>query len=595
MNPIAVETGQFNMNGNPLSLVFSRLKGVKKNGAQWLALCPAHEDKNQSLSIKEGTDGRVLIKCFAGCTTKTVVETLGLRMSDLFPKQMSEGKKAKTLLGEPVATYPYRDKKGNLLYEVCRYDEPKDFRLRRPDGRGSWVYNMDGVRRVLYHLPEVSKAFIVWFVEGEKAVEALRKLGFTATCSPFGADAWAKQEKDWKISKPLAGKTVIILPDNDEPGEKHALNVAQSLYGKAKTIKIVKLPGLPEGGDVFDFIQTHGAEKSANLLNDLTISTPIWKPQKPFITVNELLSMEFPEETPVIADGILPMGGGLIIAGESGAGKSLLRLDLAIHLVMGWKWFDMDISIKRKVFIFQFENTLNNEKYRLQKMLKGLEINILPDILDFSEPSLRVDMSLKGDKKKALETVEKANPDVIIWDPLSSIHSADENKNIPMREVLDSITEINRKTKTTSIIIHHFGKPGPDRDTDHRARGASAIRDWADTLIAMTLKSHEYKTLRYLEFVKVRNGPQHKPILLERDDHFIHRVTEEDVFCPPEKVREILSSMGGKVESQDTLKKEIIAKMKCSEKTARNAIKLAVEQIAIRAIKDGKRNEYQIA
>lgn len=64
-----------------------RLEGVRQNGGSWTAKCPAHDDRKPSLTVTEGSDGRVLINCFAGCAPVAVLEALGLRMRDLFPRR----------------------------------------------------------------------------------------------------------------------------------------------------------------------------------------------------------------------------------------------------------------------------------------------------------------------------------------------------------------------------------------------------------------------------------------------------------------------------------------------------------------------------
>lgn len=75
-----------------VSQFLSALKGVRSNGNGWTALCPAHEDRNKnSLSINQGTDGRVLLKCFAGCETERIVDARGLTMADLFEKATGRG------------------------------------------------------------------------------------------------------------------------------------------------------------------------------------------------------------------------------------------------------------------------------------------------------------------------------------------------------------------------------------------------------------------------------------------------------------------------------------------------------------------------
>ena len=144
-----------------------------------------------------------------------------------------------------AATYDYLDEKGKLLFQVVRYD-PKDFRQRRPDGHGGWIWSVKTVRTVPYHLPEMLEAGdrTIFVCEGEKAVEALRGLGLLATCGPGGAGKWRD-----KWATYFAGSDVAILPDNDEAGRKHADLVARSIVTKAQSIRVVELPGLPQKGD----------------------------------------------------------------------------------------------------------------------------------------------------------------------------------------------------------------------------------------------------------------------------------------------------------------------------------------------------------
>ncbi|MBI3910614.1 MAG: hypothetical protein HY320_06745 [Armatimonadetes bacterium] len=148
--------------------VLTRLEGVRRNGSGWMARCPAHDDGRASLSLGEGGDGRVLLKCFAGCETPAIVAALGLEMSDLFPPREAEAAAPRARI---VTTYDYLDENRKLLFQVVRY-APKDFRQRRPDGNGDWTWKLDGVRRVLYRLPEVLKSVAeectIYITEGER-------------------------------------------------------------------------------------------------------------------------------------------------------------------------------------------------------------------------------------------------------------------------------------------------------------------------------------------------------------------------------------------------------------------------------------------
>jgi len=284
----------------------------------------------------------------------------------------------------------------------------------------------------------------------------------------------------------------------------------------------------------------------------------------------------------VIANGILPKGGGLILAGESGEGKSLLRLELAIHLALGQDLWNLDVPTAQKVLIIQFENTEFIEAYRLKKMLEGLGIDTCPDNLLFSTPSTRFDLGDKKDLALLIQMIGKYQAQVVIYDPLSSLHRANENDNAQMRWIMDNLTQISRRTNTSSIVVHHYGKPSKDDSGNgYRTRGASSIKDWCDTLIGVSRQKGE-TILRTLDFVKVRNGPEPKSVTLERNkETFVHFLVDQEEICPPGKVKAILARLGGRVESQEELLKAIMEETDCGVRRARHFVKQAVSTGAI--------------
>src|SRR5437667_207057 len=146
-----------------------------------------------------------------------------------------------------IATYDYTDEAGKLLFQCVRF-EPKAFRQRRPDDNGGWIWNLQGLTRVLYRLPEILKAQTICIAEGEKDVDTLCTLGFTATTNPLGAGKWRDE-----YSEPLRGKDVIVfgdVGDPDQKGERHTEQVIQSLNGKAKLLTHLRLPdGFHDGSD----------------------------------------------------------------------------------------------------------------------------------------------------------------------------------------------------------------------------------------------------------------------------------------------------------------------------------------------------------
>lgn len=199
----------------------------------WKGFCPSHRDKKASLGVSEKPDGQILLKCFAGCALEQILEALGMRKQDLFPVRARHR--------EIAFQYNYYDEKYCLLYRLVRL-KPKAFYFERPDGRGGWIRNAEGVRKVLYRLPEVLAAQRVAIVEGEKDCRTIRKLEkflafpYTATTSG-SADSWKTEYSEW-----LRGKDVVIVPDKGKAGARFRREVVRSLRDKASSLKVVKLP-----------------------------------------------------------------------------------------------------------------------------------------------------------------------------------------------------------------------------------------------------------------------------------------------------------------------------------------------------------------
>lgn len=254
--------------------VLNRLRGVRKSGKGWTAKCPAHDDNHNSLSLSEGSGGKALLYCHAGCPYKRIIAELGFIANN-------------NIMHRSVKAYPYYDENGALLYEALRY-EPKGFAVRRPDGNDGYINNLNGVRRVLYRLPELHKAKAgqqtILIVEGEKDADRLAKLGFTVTTNVGGAGKWRED-----YSEELRGQFVAILPDNDDAGRKHGEKVAHSLHGIAASVKIIELPGLLPKGDVSNWLDTGGTPETLRALINVAPSKP-----NPFVPNSGQIHKTFP-------------------------------------------------------------------------------------------------------------------------------------------------------------------------------------------------------------------------------------------------------------------------------------------------------------
>ncbi len=229
-----------------------KLQNVRKTSNGWVALCPSHDDRQHSLSIKVA-DGRILLKCFAACDVNRIVSALQIELKDLFTDMRKTAAKSNSQPKKIAAVYQYTDENGKLLYENVRF-EPKDFRQRRFDENGNEVWNLNGARRVPYRLPELVEGAKgtaeIWLCEGEKDADNLRKFGFTV--SSF---------KNWKaeFNDFLKTSDVVLFADHDTAGLKQANDAAQLLFGNVASLKVVDLfssQPLPEkhGADVSDFI-----------------------------------------------------------------------------------------------------------------------------------------------------------------------------------------------------------------------------------------------------------------------------------------------------------------------------------------------------
>lgn len=247
-----------------LNEVLARLRVVRGPDArgEHVCWCPFHADgqgkppHEPNLQVSERG-----FFCHA-CGTKGGLRQLAERLGVSIPAADSS----------PESTYDYRDENGDLLYQVCRYPSKK-FLQRRPNRSGGWAWDLRGVRRVLYRLPElvVAPNGRVHVTEGEKDADRLAREGLIATTNSGGAGKWRKE-----YAEALQGREVVILPDNDEAGRKHAQQVARSLHGVARCVKVVELPGLPQKGDVSEWLDAgHNAEE----LNALAEAVPEWQPQ----------------------------------------------------------------------------------------------------------------------------------------------------------------------------------------------------------------------------------------------------------------------------------------------------------------------------
>lgn len=247
---------------------------VKKYGnGKAQALCPAHPDKEASLTITQGNDGKTLLKCHAGCSSESVVLAAGLKMADLFSENRLSEERWRTYIESREkrkieAVYNYVSINGEYAYTKIRLEGKKMLFGMLKDGR--FEYGLKGRSKKEFNaifgsVPRIKEAIErkepIFIPEGEKDVNTLIKKGYVAfSCG--GANDWNKN-----VSELCNGAEVIILADNDDPGKKLAATIEKDLKGISKRVKIiVPMPDTPKA-DITDYFEAgHTVEEFENLI-----------------------------------------------------------------------------------------------------------------------------------------------------------------------------------------------------------------------------------------------------------------------------------------------------------------------------------------
>lgn len=246
------------------------------------AKCPCHNDKNASLTISHMGD-KTFMYCHAGCETGDILESVGLKMSDLYDQPLQQDSKSN---GNIEKIYKFFDENGDLAYEKIRFKGKKFSHRRYENGVEVWglsegvytetfpgsnSYSMKdrpGAKElwlperehILYNLPNliegVKNGQTVYIVEGEKDADNVIKRGLIATTTSIGATKGDLGKKWLKsFNKYFKGANVVLVPDNDKPGMAFMDHVAKQLKSVANSVKIIELPGLATKGDISDWLE----------------------------------------------------------------------------------------------------------------------------------------------------------------------------------------------------------------------------------------------------------------------------------------------------------------------------------------------------
>ncbi|MQA01740.1 MAG: AAA family ATPase [Streptosporangiales bacterium] len=390
---------------------------VITNGTGHKAQCPAHDDRNPSLSVR-GIEGQALLHCHAGCDWRDVLDALALTPADLFDDQAG-------------ARYGYDD--GRIVHRT----PAKAFRQSGNTHGDAQLYRRSRVDDA------VKAGQTVYLVEGEKDVHALEAIGAVATTAPMGATNWTKVDPS-----PLAGAHLAVVPDRDPAGEKWLHDVLDSVDGKAASVSVFT----PKTGkDAADHVAAgHG-------LNDLT---PIPTPTEVSTRQVRLTPASTIKPRPVrwLWADRLPAGEVCLTPGRGGVGKSTFHAWVIAHLTRG-TLPGVHQGEPRACIIAAVEDSWQRTIVpRLIAAGADLELAYRADVV--TDEGAELSLTLPADCDALAGEVDRVGAVLLSLDPLMSTinGSLDTHKDRDVRQALEPLARLADQAGITVLGNAHFNK-----------------------------------------------------------------------------------------------------------------------------------------
>lgn len=423
---------------------------------------------------------------------------------------------------EIEATYDYTDEEGRLLFQTVRQvfknadgtpvmtgagKPKKTFLQRRKTDDGQWVWNVQETRIVPYRLPDLVRAVSggqqVFVVEGERKADLLRRLGVQATCNPMGAGKWLAE-----FAPLFAGAEVVILPDNDEAGQKHAATVAASLFGTAAAVRIVALPGLPDKGDV---IEWHSAGGDVHDLLALVEESPVWAPPAPKLRYGAVWFKDIDHalaEPEWLVEDMLTRGDISLAYGPSQSGKSFFATHVAMAIVRGSPIFGKHVRKGGVVYIAAEGKKGFKKRLRAYRQEFGIEpeeaiyLLLIPSAVDLftkdgDTTGILEDLGLvQSMLRKAGQTLE-----LVVIDTHAAVSpGANENASEDMSRSLKAYQRIQESTGAHVMIVHHKNAAGD------KPRGHTSLYAAADNAIEVMCDEAKNRTAKIAKMKDAEDG-----------------------------------------------------------------------------------------
>jgi hypothetical protein len=458
------------VNARDLAILLADGGRAKPSAGQWMVCCPAHDDTTPSLSVADGHSGPV-IKCFAGCDNDTILEARGLTWREVLDDEESG---ISQLIREPVI-YEYRDAQGKAVFEVVRQPN-KQFRQRqRSDSEPSgYQWNLRGVTRVLYHLPDVIRAVNqgheVWITEGEKDADAVREHGVCATTNSGGAGKWLDQYTEY-----LTDASVTIWADADEPGRVHARDVRDRLLPIAGQVRIVEAQHGSKDAYAH-FLAGYG-------LDDVLVTVPYQPVEVPelFLRLDEFIDKPR-ERDPWVIPTLMRRGELLVLTGFEGMGKSALMKQIAVTAAIGTHPFNTLVQkdTPARVVYIDCENPDDDcaDDFARLRTAAVRDATYFKDPPLFVRPRQELDLGRPGDLAWLVERVHAHQPDLLVIGPLYGLIGTDVAKEDAVHTLKRGLTQVQATCNCAMVLEHHSPHKATGEDRGVRPYGSSLLMRW---------------------------------------------------------------------------------------------------------------------
>lgn len=482
----------------------SRLANLGSRQRSVNVFCPVHEDatsQTPSLSVFLDDSDQTHIECHGGCEIAEILDAWNLDWDEIRP---ATKKPAATAKPAEVARYDYTDAAGKTLYQKIKF-EPKDFRVS-PSGAAH-------LNPVLYRLPDVLRAVeakgIVWLCEGESDADQLYTF-LSATPGEAATTTHSSDFWDTSFSRVLAGTTVHVLADRDQPGYKYATERARHLQAAGCAVRVFRTDVDEPKADFVDHAKRHILQWRETL-EDITDTLPqllvdtlseefekavekqttrllvnqeaqrrlVAEDRKPIPDIRSLTKLltEPDELTHYLIDRLWPTEGHVLLSGQYKAGKTTVRNNVIQSLIDSsplFGMFDVAESKDRRVGVLDFEMG-DRENRRVMRQM-GISNTDSVDLVDMRGAPSALNLLDAGCRREWTKVVRDNGWTVVILDPISPVISTigiDEDNNTGIRKFLSYWQEMLYDTGVMeSMVLHHSGHNGD------RSRGAAAFRDW---------------------------------------------------------------------------------------------------------------------